>query len=250
MHIMKLLKIAGLLTCALLPSLTVNAAPPPTVQADYSADITMETEGGMTTKSHIYRTIDKERMEMGGSDGMAMIIRKDKKVMWQLMGNMYMETPMTASNASGMDAFDVIEQSEVGQETINGIKTTKSKVVAVKKDGSGKFGGFFWTTKEGIIVKTDMLSKEGDKKMRVAVELTNLKIEKQDPALFEIPAGYTKNDMGAMMGMGGMPNMEEIKKGARQRQPTGRLPREGQPSEGISEQIPDVNKMMKGLFGK
>ncbi len=241
---MRLLRDAGLFTCALLLPLAVIAAPPPEVKVDYSADSTMETEGGMTMKSRIYHTVDKDRMEMGGSDGMVSIIRKDKKVVWQLMGNMYMEMPMDASNASGMDAFDIVEQAEVGQGTINGLKTTKSKIVAVKKGGSGKFGGFFWTTKEGITVKMDMLSKEGDKKMRMTSELTNVKLEKQDPALFEIPAGYTKNDMGAMMG--GMPNMEELKKNARQQRPS----RESQAKESLGEQIPDVNKMMKGLFGK
>lgn len=241
---MRLLRDAGLLTCALLIPLAVIAAPPPEVKVDYSADSTMETEGGMTMKSRLYHTVEKERMEMGGSDGMVSIIRKDKKVVWQLMGNMYMETPMDASNASGMDAFDITEQVEVGPETINGLKTTKSKIVAVKKDGSGKFGGFFWTTKEGITVKMDMLSKEGDKKMRMTSELSNLKIEKQDPALFEVPAGYTKNDMGAMMG--GIPNIEDMKKNARQQ----RQSRENAAKESLGEQVPDVNKMMKGLFGK
>jgi hypothetical protein len=241
---MRLLRDAGLLTCALLVPLAVIAAPPPEVKVDYSADSTMETEGGMTMKSRLYHTVEKERMEMGGSDGMVSIIRKDKKVVWQLMGNMYMEMPMDASNASGMDAFDITEQVEVGPETINGLKTTKSKIVAVKKDGSGKFGGFFWTTKEGITVKMDMLSKEGDKKMRMTSELSNLKIEKQDPALFEVPAGYTKNDMGAMMG--GIPNIEDMKKNARQQ----RQSRENAAKESLGEQVPDVNKMMKGLFGK
>lgn len=244
---MKLLRDAGLLACVILVPLMVNAAPQREVQVDYSADITMETEGGMTMKARLYHTVSKERMEMGGSEGMATITRKDKKVVWQLMGEMYMEMPMDSANASGMDGFDIVEQSEVGQETINGMKTTKSKVVAVKKDGSGKFGGFFWTTKEGITMKMDLLSKEGDKKIRMASELANLKIEKQDPALFEIPASYTKNDMGAMLGMGGMPNVDEMKKNARQR---GKQHRENQSGDSLGEQVPDVNKMMKGLFGQ
>ncbi len=247
---MKRLRNAGLVMSVMLVPFAVSAASLPEVKVDYSADSTMETEGGMTMKSRIYHTTDKDRIEMGGSDGMATITRKDKKVVWQLMGNMYMEMPMDASNTSGMDAFDLVEQAEVGQETINGVKTTKSKVVAVKKDGSGKFGGFFWTTKEGITVKMDMLSKEGDKKMRMTSELTNLKIEKQNPALFEIPAGYTKNDMGTMMGMGGIPNMEEMKKNSRQRQAGGKQPPDSQGGESLGDQIPDVNKMMKGLFGK
>jgi hypothetical protein len=234
---------AALLTCILFVPLTVNAAPPPEVQVDYSADSTMETEGGMTMKSRIYHKPNMDRMEMGGSDGMTTIIRKDKKVVWQLMGNMYMEMPMDASEASGTDAFDIIEQTDVGQETINGIKTTKSKVVAVKKDGSGKFGGFFWTSKEGITVKMDLLSKEGDKKTRMTSELTNLKIEKQDPALFEIPAGYTKNDMGAMMGQMMMGGDQSHNRGRNRQSKKPRTEEEESP-------VVDVNKMMKGLFGK
>lgn len=239
---MKLLRDAAVLMCVILVPFTVSATPQPEVQVDYSADSTMETEGGMTVKGRVYHTVNKERMEMGGADGMTTITRKDKKVVWQLMGDMYMEMPMDSSNASGMDGFDIVEQSEAGQETINGMKTTKSKVVAVKKDGSGKFGGFFWTTKEGITVKMDLLSKEGDKKIRMTSELTNLKIEKQDPALFEIPAGYTKNDMGAMMGqmmMGGDQSQDR---------PRNRGAKKSRTEEG--EPAIDVNKMMKGIFGK
>lgn len=249
---MKLLRFVGLLTCALYIPVAVHAAPLPEVQVDYSADSTMEMEGGMTMKSKIYHKPNMQRMEMGGSDGMTSIIRKDKKVIWQLMGNMYMEMPMNEANASGTDAFELVEQAEVGQETINGMKTTKSKVVAVKKDGSGKFGGFFWTTKEGITVKMDMLSKEGDKKMRMTSELTNIKLEKQDPALFEIPAGYTKNDMGAMMGGAGMPNLEELRKNSEQRRANRKQAQEDPDGgKGSVRDMPvDVNKMMKGLFGK
>ncbi|MBK9306391.1 MAG: hypothetical protein IPM58_04700 [Nitrospira sp.] len=249
---MKFLRHATMWSCVMLAPLTVSATSLPEVQVDYSADSTMETEGGMTMKSRIYHTANKDRMEMGGADGMTSIIRKDKKVVWQLMGNMYMEMPMDASSQSGMDTFDLVEQAEVGQETINGMKTTKSKVVAVKKDGSGKFGGFFWTTKEGITVKMDMLSKEGDKKMRMTSELTNLKIEKQNPALFEIPDGYTKNDMGAMMGGAGVPNLEELRKNAEQRRAGRKQAGETQDSgkSGDRDLPVDMNKMMKGLFGK
>jgi hypothetical protein len=250
---MKLLRYVWLLACVHCVPLTVNATPPPEVQVDYSADSTMETEGGMSMKSRIYHKPNMDRMEMGGSDGMTSIIRKDKKVVWQLMGNMYMEMLLDDSNTSGTDAFEVVEQTDVGQETINGMKTTKSKVVAVKKDGSGKFGGFFWTTKEGITVKMDMLSKEGDRKMRMTSELTNIKLEKQDPALFEIPAGYTKNDMGVVMGGVGMPNLEELRKNSEQRRAGRKQPGENRDSgKDTDRDLPvDVNKMMmKGLFGK
>lgn len=100
----------------------------------------METEDGTTVTSRVYHSPGKERMERGGEDGMVTIIRKDKKVVWQLMDNMYMELPFQpdANSPENMD----IQQTVVGEETVNGVKTTKSKVIATKKDGS-KFGGFF-----------------------------------------------------------------------------------------------------------
>jgi hypothetical protein len=91
----------------------------------------------------------------------------------------------------------------------------------------------------------DLLSKEGDKKMRVSSELANLKIEKQDPKLFEIPPGYTKNDMGAMMGQGGgkggAPNIGEMMKGMGKER--------GSKSKGDEGEV-DVNKMMKDMMGR
>lgn len=239
---MKLLRYVAVVVSVVLMPLAVNAASLPEPKVDYSADSTMEMEGGMTMKSRVYHSPGKQRMEMGGADGSVTIIRKDKKVMWQLMGNMYMEMPMERSESSDLGTMDV-EQTAVGDETVNGVKTTKYKVIATKKDGS-KFGGFFWTTRDGITVKMDLLSKEGDKKMRMASELTNLKVEKQDPALFEIPAGYTKNDMGAMMGQGGAPNIQEMMKGTGR----GKDKEQGKSEEG--EEAIDMNKMLKGLLGR
>jgi len=241
---MKLLRSFNLVLASalLLPAMSV-AAPPPEPKVEYSADSTMESEGGMTMKSRVYYAPGKQRIEMGGAEGSVSIIRKDKKVMWQLIGNMYMEMPMNQKDSHDPHDMDV-QMTTVGEETVNGVKTTKSKVIVTKKDGS-KFGGFFWTTKDGITVKMDLLSKDGDKKMRMSQELTNLKVEKQDPKLFEIPPGYTKNDMGAMMGggKGGAPNIQEMMKARGREKGVKGKGEEG--DEGL-----DVNKMMKGLMGK
>lgn len=215
----KYLEALGIFIISLFFSVLLPAAgwsaPPPEPKVDYAADSRMETEGGLTMKSHVYHSSGKQRMEMGGAGGNVTIIRKDKKVMWQLIGNMYLEMSLDRPDSHDPDSMDV-QQTAVGNETVNGIKTTKYKVIATKKDGS-KFGGFFWTTKDGITMKMDLLSKDGDKKLRISNELTNLKIEKQDPKLFEIPPGYTKNDMGAAMGRGsgkgGVPNIQEMMKG-------------------------------------
>ncbi|MEQ1656198.1 MAG: hypothetical protein ABL960_10900, partial [Nitrospira sp.] len=69
---------------------------------------------------------------------------------------------------------------------------------------------------------------------------------------FEIPAGYTKNDMGAMMGKGGMPNLDEMMKNAGEERPRERRPaRESSRSKPAESDSPvDVNKMLKGIFGR
>ena len=199
-----LLKQIGFLFAALLLAGTAVAQNQPTVE--YSADSVME-HGEGTMKGKVYVAPGKERREMNsGAEKMVNITRKDKKVTWMLMGEdkMYMETKHSAAAPSKDDlsAFK-IEQTVVGKETMNGVETTKSKIIMTGKDGS-KMGGFMWMTKENIMVKMDAVSIDKGEKNRFKTELTNIKIGKQDPALFEIPPGFAKMDMPGM-------DMEAIK---------------------------------------
>ncbi len=74
-----------------------------------------------------------------------------------------------------------------------------------KKPNGSKMGGFWWMTKDNIMMKLDVISVDKGKKDRMKMELDNLKIGKQDASLFEVPSGYSKMDMGGMgkMMMGG-----------------------------------------------
>lgn len=173
-----------------------------TPKAEYSADSTMETEQA-TMKSHISYSPGKERREMDqGGKKQIMILRQDKKVMWMIMPeqNMYMESPLGGGDRSRPADLSSakVESTEAGSETVNGIATKKYKVIVTTEQG--KMGGFFWKTPDGILVKSDLIAMEKGSKIRMKTELTNLKVGRQDPALFEIPAGYKTMDMGAMMG--------------------------------------------------
>jgi hypothetical protein len=152
---------------------------------------------------------------------------------------------------------------------LNGVEVTKYKTIATSTDGK-KYGGFSWRTKEGINLKQDLLYKEGTEKKRMLTELTNLKIGKQDPKLFEIPDGFTKFDMGGMMGMmgGGMgrpgmgqptsrPDMSEAGMPPPMRQPGTRpeilAPQESPEPQPQAEEPSEIDKagnFMKGLFGR
>lgn len=175
-------------------------------QVEYSANTRMETADGVM-EGMVFHTPGKERRELTTSgEPMTIIIRQDKKVMWTLMpeANAYMEMSLEESQDKTDFSAYQIDQTIVGEEDINGIKTTKSKVIMTNKDGS-KLGGFWWTTKEGIPLKMDMISVEGKTKERMIMELTNLKVGKQNPKLFDIPADYMNMSMG-------MPNLSDLMK--------------------------------------
>lgn len=196
-------------------------------QAEYSADSKMETEEG-TIQQHVYVTPTKERKEMltGEGDGGIMIFRFDTKRLWILMPSekMYMEHSVAGGQGQRDDPSQwTYEDTGMGDEMLNGVKVTKYKTIATSTDGK-KYGGFSWRTKEGINLKQDLLYKEGEEKKRVFIELSNLKIGRQDPALFEIPEGFTKFDMGGMMGMMGREGMGERGMPTNPRPQTGRPP--------------------------
>lgn len=182
---------------------------------EYSADSYIETaEKVMNGK--VYYAPGKERREyLESGEKMIMIIRQDKKRAWVLMPEekMYMDMQMSGGRSDDLSGYQ-IEQTRVGEETVNGVRTTKSKIIMTGPQGS-KMGGFFWTSREGIVVKMDAIAVDKSSKDRIKIELRNLQVGAQDPALFEIPAGYS-SAMGGFGGvMGGMGGGDS-KKGAKQ----------------------------------
>ena len=242
-----------------------QAAPMNRPQAEYSADATVENEEG-TIKQKIFVTPTKERKEMltGSGEGAVQIFRYDNKVMWMLMPseNMYMEYSIGGGPSKGSDPSQwTYEDTVVGEETLNGVRVTKYKTIATSTDGK-KYGGFSWRTTDGINVKQDLLYKEGNDKKRMLTELSNLKVGRQDPKLFEIPDGFTKFDMGGMMGIlgrqgqsMGRPDMTGTPPPSRR---SGSKPEVVTPEEtpaSVPEAPPEsgvdkATNFMKGLFGQ
>ena len=188
---------------------------------EFSADVVnLQREGGL---SKMYVGKDKVRMEMkeksgnGGMNSGALIIDTVQKKNIVLMAErqMYMElpqgqmTPMAQNFWRPPDPDDacpqwkemaakVAERSrsakqltscrKVGTETLNGRS-------AIKYEGTssdGKTGNVWVDSKLRFVVKT--LGSEGN-----GFELRNIQEGSQPASLFEVPAGYTKFDMGGMM---------------------------------------------------
>jgi len=79
----------------------------------------------------------------------------------------------------------------VGEETINGIATTKDAVD--EETPRGRAIGTLWLSAEGIPMRCDAQFRADKGKVSVIRwELHHVKIGQQDAALFEIPRGYAK----------------------------------------------------------
>ena len=79
----------------------------------------------------------------------------------------------------------------VGQETVNGITTTKY-VIDEDLEG-GHIVGTLWVSREGIPMRCDgKFEPRRGKTSTVHWELRNIKFGKQDEALFAVPQGYAR----------------------------------------------------------
>lgn len=187
---------------AMMPGLFFSNPSPantmPAPDTEYSAvRMVVTAEGSFTQTVHHSHGKERNEMQIEGM-GMATILRPDKKVAWQLMPmqKMYMEIDLKSANKMSGNAPDDVTIEKVGNESLDGINTTKYKILM--KDKSA--GGFIWLSPENIPVKMDFLSKEGKDKNRITMTLKNLKVEPQEAALFELPAGYQPMpSMGNMM---------------------------------------------------
>lgn len=199
------LVVAGL---GVLAAQAAHAATPPVLTVEYAADRKIETPAG-DMQGRVHATPGMERNETRVGDMTSvMILRMDRKLGWMLMPTQKMYQQLDLDQAGKQAGAVSPEQTElelVGRETVSGQDTNKYKFVA--KDKSS--GGFLWYTDSGIPVKMDALSKTGGKSERMTVTLENITIGTQDPALFEVPSGYTELRGGGLSGgalLGGLKN--------------------------------------------
>ena len=187
------------LTAAMSVASAASAQSPlPVPTVEYSADRVVESSAGTFT-GKVYGTPDKERAETRMSGvGTVMITRRDKDVSWNVMPTqkMYMEMDLRSARAQTAGVPADVTIAEVGPETVEGVATTKFKLLM--KDG--KAGGFMWFNADGIMVKMDAMQKEGKDSSRITMTLKNLQVGPQDPQLFEVPSDFTKMPGGVAFG--------------------------------------------------
>jgi len=182
-------------------------------QAEFSAEIVDLQKSGTPSQAKLYFGKDKIRIEptSSGTHGTgAVIMNFSTQTAEVLMAqqHMYMEMPVMAqsqrmSYASAFFRAGDIENAcgdwqkmghnqgsscrKVGNETINGRSTVKYETT----NANGDVSHFWLDPKLRFPVKWDGKSNSG--------ELRNIQEGAQPASLFEIPAGFTKMDLGGMM---------------------------------------------------
>jgi hypothetical protein len=182
-------------------------------QAEFSAEIVDLQKPGTPTPAKIYFAKDKMRIESqtaGAHGGGAVIVNFATQTSMVLMSqqHMYMEMPMQAQsqrmgftaaffqtgdveNACGdwqkIGSHQGSSCHKVGGETINGRSTVKYETA----NANGDVSHFWLDPKLRFPVKWEGKNSAG--------ELRNIQEGTQPASLFEIPAGFTKMDMGGMM---------------------------------------------------
>ncbi len=180
-------------------------------QTEFSAEIVNTQKPDTPTQAKVYFAKDKMRIEAQehNSRGQGVFIMNfatQTSDVLMTQQHMYMEMPAQAMNQRGLYSFfqtgDVenacsdwlkVERNiggtchKVGNETVNGRSTVKYEGT----NSSGEPSSLWLDPKLRFPVKWQGKSSAG--------ELRNIQEGTQSASLFEIPAGYTKMDIGHVM---------------------------------------------------
>jgi hypothetical protein len=166
------------------------------LKTEYSAASAIQTPKG-PQYGRVWRTPTALRHEIANDPrGHILIARLDRKVAWLLVPEQKLAVELALDNF-GLPAELLtgtgIKQTPVGQETVAGLRTTKVRVEREPKaNANGRFDGHVWTTADGIIMKVVGSGENQGKRGDVNMSFSDVKIARQDPALFELPTGYRR----------------------------------------------------------
>lgn len=181
-------------------------------QAEFSADMVDLHKSGTQTNAKIYFAKDKIRIDTPGNGrGSGAIIvnyATQTSIILVPQQHMYMEVPaQTQAQRQGYTFFKTgdVENAcgdwqktthnqgstchKIGGDTVNGRSTVKYETTSA----SGEVNNFWLDPKLRFPIKWEGKSNSG--------ELRNIQEGTQSASLFEVPAGFTKMDMGGMMQM-------------------------------------------------
>jgi hypothetical protein len=180
-------------------------------QTEFSAEIVDLQKPGTPSTAKIYFAKDKVRIEpqASGSRGAGVVIMNfatQTSTVLMSQQHMYMEMPVQAQGQRQMYSF--FEAGDVQNACGDWQKMAHTQAGSCHKVGPDTVNGRSAVEYEGTNSSGDVTRVWLDAKVRFPLkwqgknsggELRNIQEGTQPASLFEIPAGYTKMDMGGMM---------------------------------------------------
>ena len=206
----------------------VRAANVLDLKTEYSAASAIQTPKGVQ-RGRLWRTPNALRHEMvDDARGQVLIARLDRKVAWLLVPEQKLAVELGLENfglPTELLTGNGIKQTPVGQETVAGLRTTKVRVEREPKpNANGRFDGHVWTTADGIIMKVIGSGENQGRRGDVNMSFSDVRVARQDPGLFELPAGYRRLALVGVDFESLMAGIEQLK-GLTSRPPRSNAPR-------------------------
>ena len=165
----------------------------------FSADRTLMV-GDRSFSGRLYATPGSQRHEqqVAGIDQVIILHGRDARG-WLVVPKLssYVEFWFTPA-VSELNADDLLT-TKLGEETVNGLRTTKYRIEHEAQDGT-LVDGYVWLTREGIPMRLDGAYRpaNGGKPTPVHMELSNVRQGPQNAALFTVPPNMMKLPGGAL----------------------------------------------------
>ncbi len=204
MHRLLPLALLALLLTGWLPGGRAAAAILGDASIPYSAQRTV-TVNGHSYAGPVYHMPGHERHEQDLQGIHQVVILDAQKLRgWLVLPGLktYVEFPFPKLLAELNE--DSVRHSAVGEEDVDGVRTTKYRVDHTTEDGT-RAQGFVWLSRAGVLMKLDgtVLRPNAGKPMTIHMELSEFHQAPQDPSLFELPAGFVKlpaDALGPLLG--------------------------------------------------
>jgi hypothetical protein len=179
-------------------------------QAEFSAEVVDVQKSGAPTTAKLYFAKDKMRMEAqasGPHGGGVVIMNFATQTADILMPQQHMYMEMTIQAQGQRQTYSFFEAGDVQDACGDWQKIAHTQAGTCHKVGTDTVNGRSAVEYEATNSSGDVTRVWLDAKVRFPLkwqgknsgELRNLQEGSQPASLFEIPAGYTKMDMGGMM---------------------------------------------------
>ena len=164
----------------------------------FSADRTL-TIGERTYSGKLFAVPGSQRHEQAiqGIPQIVILHGGDARGWWVLPGlNSVVEFGFAPTAIELSD--DDLLSTKLGEETIEGRRTSKYRVEHTARDGT-LVDGYLWLTRDGIPMRfAGNYTTPGGKTTPVRLELSHVHTGPQDPALFEVPQNMAKLPLEAL----------------------------------------------------